>query len=485
MKTAVEHEPLAVEAARSVSVEQSTSPVRPQVPAQPPPPVHPVHAMQRSLGNRATRRILAGNILQPKLTVGAPDDVYEKEADAVAEQVMARTSLAAAGASGPDDDDNNHRSLARKAADRESLRRNFLRGIPIRTLQQTLDNRALARLLQETLRTPAVSTLSRKCACGGDAKEECTECSKKKLALRRSSVGPQMLQVEGTAIQRDPNTSNPDSNAPVQAGQSTDPNPAPAYSAQSPEDSAPVSIAPITGIGEPENVHMEGGCDGLHLHGTTDATFDGGRFSVENQVLAKGEGCNCPQGVQCLHVTGTLVTTYSASVTIGMPPLPGGLNDCEKAKVQDFLRNVLLPHEQDHRARFKTYDGQTRNPINTTGCGQTEILSNVKAIQESENQVRKDAARALSAAIDPFQRTVDCSDCQKPPNAGAPAKPDAGAQRLPSGGDTGMEAPPIVEEVLAAPGKPLAEFARRTLEPGFGHDFSGVGRPPEGTLRTS
>ena len=37
-----------------------------------------------------------------------------------------------------------------------------------------------------------------------------------------------------------------------------------------------------------------------------------------------------------------------------------------------------------------------------------------------------------------------------------------------------MEAPPIVEDVLATPGQPLAQSARRTLEPGLGHDFSGV-----------
>ncbi len=235
-------------------------------------------------------------------------------------------------------------------------------------------------------------------------------------------------------------------------------------------------MAPISGTGESENVHVEGGCTGLHLHGTTDATFDGGQFNVENQVVAKGEGCNCPKGVQCLHVTGTLVTNYSASVTIGMPSAPGGLNDCEKAKVESFLQTVLLPHEQDHQTRFKTYDGQTRNPVDVTGCGQAEVLSKVKAIQESENQARKAAARALSGAIDPFVRTVDCSECQKAPDAGAPAKPNAegGAQRTSSRADTGMEAPPIVEDVLATPGQPLAESARRTLEPGFGQDFSGV-----------
>src|SRR5262249_50800586 len=168
----------------------------------------------------------------------------------------------------------------------------------------------------------------------------------------------------------------------------------------------------------------EGGCDGLHLHGTTDGTFDGGRFKVENEVATKSKNCKCPKGVQCLHVTGTLVTDYSVSVTITMPPVPSGLTDCEQAKVRSFLQNVLLPHEQDHQTRMETYNGQTRNQVDVIGCGRDEVLSKVKAIQGAENAARKAAARALSGAIDPFQRNVDCSDCQK--DAGASdAGPDA------------------------------------------------------------
>ncbi len=36
----------------------------------------------------AVRQILRGSRLQAKLTVGAPDDVYEQEADRVADEVM-------------------------------------------------------------------------------------------------------------------------------------------------------------------------------------------------------------------------------------------------------------------------------------------------------------------------------------------------------------------------------------------------------------
>lgn len=58
----------------------------------PSPAQAPRHAVAPSRAPQASRtevrRILAGPRLQPKLTVGAPDDQYEREADQVAERVM-------------------------------------------------------------------------------------------------------------------------------------------------------------------------------------------------------------------------------------------------------------------------------------------------------------------------------------------------------------------------------------------------------------
>lgn len=59
------------------------------------PQEHDLVALQRQIGNQAVQRLmaqgrlnLAGGALQTKLTVGEPDDQYEQEADAVAQQVM-------------------------------------------------------------------------------------------------------------------------------------------------------------------------------------------------------------------------------------------------------------------------------------------------------------------------------------------------------------------------------------------------------------
>ena len=63
------------------------------------------------------------------------------------------------------------------------------------------------------------------------------------------------------------------------------------------------------------------------------------------------------------------------------------------------------------RIRLATYDGTTRNPLDLTGCGMADLTSQIAAIQAAEDSSRQAAANALSAAIDPFVRVVDCSDC--------------------------------------------------------------------------
>jgi hypothetical protein len=47
--------------------------------------------LQRTIGNRAVTRLIQSGVLQAKLKIGQPDDMYEKEADRVAEQVVRMT----------------------------------------------------------------------------------------------------------------------------------------------------------------------------------------------------------------------------------------------------------------------------------------------------------------------------------------------------------------------------------------------------------
>jgi hypothetical protein len=51
-------------------------------------PVEQILFLQRTIGNQAVGRLLKSGALQPKLRIGQPGDIYEQEADRVAEQVM-------------------------------------------------------------------------------------------------------------------------------------------------------------------------------------------------------------------------------------------------------------------------------------------------------------------------------------------------------------------------------------------------------------
>ena len=51
-------------------------------------PSNSILSLHSTLGNRAVQRLVESGALQPKLTVGAPNDIYEQEADRVADQVM-------------------------------------------------------------------------------------------------------------------------------------------------------------------------------------------------------------------------------------------------------------------------------------------------------------------------------------------------------------------------------------------------------------
>ena len=44
--------------------------------------------LQRTAGNQAVQRLIKSGALQAKLKIGQPNDIYEQEADRVAEQVM-------------------------------------------------------------------------------------------------------------------------------------------------------------------------------------------------------------------------------------------------------------------------------------------------------------------------------------------------------------------------------------------------------------
>jgi hypothetical protein len=51
-------------------------------------PYEYVSNLQRSIGNRGVAQLYRSGLLQAKLRISQPSDIYEQEADRVAEQVM-------------------------------------------------------------------------------------------------------------------------------------------------------------------------------------------------------------------------------------------------------------------------------------------------------------------------------------------------------------------------------------------------------------
>ncbi len=51
-------------------------------------PVDHILFLQRTIGNQAVQRLFKSGLIQTKLKIGQPGDIYEREADRVAEQVM-------------------------------------------------------------------------------------------------------------------------------------------------------------------------------------------------------------------------------------------------------------------------------------------------------------------------------------------------------------------------------------------------------------
>src|SRR5688572_28878160 len=49
---------------------------------------HPILRLQQTIGNQAVRHLLQSRTIQAKLSISQPGDIYEQEADRVAEHVM-------------------------------------------------------------------------------------------------------------------------------------------------------------------------------------------------------------------------------------------------------------------------------------------------------------------------------------------------------------------------------------------------------------
>lgn len=111
---------------------------------------------------------------------------------------------------------------------------------------------------------------------------------------------------------------------------------------------------------------------------------------------------------------GIMVSVFHANPVITPPSMPSGLTPCQQMRVQNFITNVLMPHERQHVAAFNTYNGTVNTPFSITACHNEQALN--EALTTLHNNIdtsRIASANAISDALDPFNTTIDI-DCQEP-----------------------------------------------------------------------
>jgi hypothetical protein len=184
-------------------------------------------------------------------------------------------------------------------------------------------------------------------------------------------------------------------------------------------DVAPVSD--VSGVGE--EIHSS--AYAVTLRGRTDADFRSS-FSTEGVRTSPGTGCTGCEAGDCVHVRGTLVSTYTVTTTVTLPSVNDfpDLTPCQRQRVQDGITNVLAPHEQQHVGAFRTYNGTTRQGFDRTIC-RADFDAAMQSMHDAEQSARQGAAQARSDALDPFQFDVDLN-CEEPA-AGGKRSTDAGA----------------------------------------------------------
>jgi hypothetical protein len=172
-------------------------------------------------------------------------------------------------------------------------------------------------------------------------------------------------------------------------------------------DVTPEPVPEVTGDG----IETEVSAYGLALRGRTDATFSNS-FRTLNVHTSAATGCDNCADSECVHVTGTLESTFRVTTRVTLPSVSDfpDLTACQRQRVRDGSTNVLAPHEQEHVAAFRTYNGTVRTPFDLTIC-RADFDARIRDLHDSVESPRQSAAQAASDALDPFEFEVDL-DCE-------------------------------------------------------------------------
>ena len=305
---------------------------------------------------------------------------------------------------------------------------------PLLKLQRLIGNQAVQRLL----RSPYIQTKLRVSSPRDPYEQEADRVADTAMRMSEREVkeeGGERIQAKALSsqitrlVQREAELSNEEDEEKTIAAKPIIQRAVPAAVREDDEeDTVATKLATNRGLSiqrlcsacedEHSQTHSAVGYGGVSgLHGKTDGKFDGGKKVIEKRKISRAAGCDCTAGSRCLKATGTLAVTYKVKVTIRMPGMPAGLSKCEQDLVKAFLRNKLGPHENEHKRRFETYNGTTRQPIEALGCGQADAKSSLdieaERVHTDEAAAREKAAKEFSDKIDPFFGDVDFDRCER------------------------------------------------------------------------
>jgi hypothetical protein len=156
------------------------------------------------------------------------------------------------------------------------------------------------------------------------------------------------------------------------------------------------------GLGGIVTAFGNGASGTIQLQGRTDASFDSTTYKTTGVTLKDADGCACTEG-KCVRAKGVLQANYVVHTKVTLPKVSDypDLDDEQKKRFQDAVTNILAPHEQQHVAAFRKYNGNTSRPFDITAC-KNNLDSEFKAMFDAEEGPRQQAAKNESDQLDPF-----------------------------------------------------------------------------------
>ncbi len=170
------------------------------------------------------------------------------------------------------------------------------------------------------------------------------------------------------------------------------------------------SILSLSGHGPSTKAVNYGGP--VELRGLTEADYSNNRWALANERGRPGTGCEACTGADCVQYSAVVRSTFRVATTVTLPNMSdyADYTACQRRRIRDAINNQLAPHEQQHVAAFRAYNGTVDTPISMTGC-RSDLEANVAAQAEGIHRgvegPRRASVQAASDALDPFVITPD------------------------------------------------------------------------------